>query len=252
MQSDEPNKGLGCLQAVDGGMKREYEHRTNQCHAFANRMRGPRVTLREAHSLMESRVIPSVTYSMPITSFTDKECRNLNKIIDSTMVNKYRYNRHMPRAVMYSPLDLGGADYPCFEVIQDQKGLLNLIKQLRWGRTMANDILVVLSAVQFATGLCNPILMDTATDISYVGKGWFMHIRNRLKMMDAQLWIEHQWSPPLQRQADSSIMERISKLPYATTDVKTKCNMCRLYMKVVTIADLAHLDGKHIPAARLT
>jgi len=152
------------------------------------------------------------------------------------MVNKYRYNRHMPRAVMYSPLDLGGADYPCFEVIQDQKGLLNLIKQLRWGRTMANDILVVLSAVQFATGLCNPILMDTATDISYVGKGWFMHIRNRLKMMDAQLWIEHQWSPPLQRQADSSIMEsmldympRQAYYPYTKQQPNTLW-LCPTYM----------------------
>ena len=69
--------------------------------------------------------------------------------------------------------------------------------------------------------------------------------------MKAQLWIEHQWTPPLQRQGDSSIMMRISKLPYATTDTKTKCNMCRLYARVVTVADLAHLDGSHIPAARL-
>ena len=46
-------------------------------------------------------------------------------------------------------------------------------------------------------------------------------------------------------------MMRISELPYATTDTKTKCNMCRLYARVVTVADLAHLDGSHIPAARL-
>ena len=117
-----------------------------------------------------------------------------------------------------------------------------MIKQLRWGGTIANDILVVLSAVQFASGLCNPILMDTEIDMSYVGKGWFTHMRSRLKLMDAQLWIEHQWSPPLQRQDDSSIMENTSMLPYATTAVKTKCNMCRLYMNAITIADLVHLD----------
>ena len=101
----------------------------------------------------------------------------------------------MSWTVMYSPLALGGANYPCLEVIQDQKGILNLIKQLRWGKTMANDILVMLSAVQFASGLCKPIMMDTETNLPYIGKGWFTHMRQHLHLMNAQLWIKYKKLP---------------------------------------------------------
>ena len=159
----------------------------NQCHTLTNRILGPRVTLRKAHTLMDSRVIPNVRYSMPLTSFTRKECKNLNTAIDKNMVNKYRYNRHMPRTVLYISLELGGANYPCFEITQDQKGILNMIKQLRWNKTIANDILVVLSAMQFASGLCEPVMMNTTTDLSYTSQGWFTHTRQRLHSTNAQL-----------------------------------------------------------------
>lgn len=95
-------------------------------------------------------------------------------------------------------------------------------------------------------------MMNTTTDLSYTSQGWFTHTRRRLHSMNAQLWIEHQWSPPLQRQEDTSLVQSISQLSYVTTTIKTKCNMCRFYLRIVTIADLAHEDGKHIPANRMT
>ena len=82
------------------------------------------------------------------------------------MLNKYHLNRNMPKAVIYSPYNMGGMNYPSFQVLQDQMGTMNLLKQLQWNKTVANDFLVTLSAVQFTSGLCEPILMDTSTDLT--------------------------------------------------------------------------------------
>ena len=92
------------------------------------------------------------------------------------MVSKSTFNKHMARAVLYSPLHMVGMNYPYFKIIQDQKGILNFMKQLRWNSTVTNNLLVVLSVIQSASGLCKPVLMDTHTNLTYISQGWFTHI----------------------------------------------------------------------------
>ena len=198
MSSSTPNKGLGCHQAVDGNMLTEYTHQIKQCRQVSSRARSARLTFYEAKSMLESRIIPQVTYSMSLTTFTALQCKNMNIIIDRTMLNKMGINRNMPRAVVYSSLQWGGMNYPNFQIIQDQKGILYLIQQLRWQGTIANDLLTVLSAVQLVSGLCRPLLEDTTTNLHYMNQGWFTHIRRRLAKMNGNIWIEHQWCPQLQ------------------------------------------------------
>ena len=108
---------------------------------------------------------------MPITSFTRQQYKQLNTTMDKVMLNKYQLNRKMPKVVIYSPYNMGGMIYPSFLIIQDQMNIMNLLKQLRWNKTVANDFLVTLSAVQFTSGLCKPIFMETETDLSYVPRG---------------------------------------------------------------------------------
>ena len=136
---------------------------------------------------------------------------------------------------------------PSFQIMQDQMRIMNLMKQLRWDKTVANDFLVTLSVVQFNEGLCEPILMDMATGQSYVPSGWIMHLRSRLNKWGGAMWIEHQWTPQLQREHDCSIMKFLSRVPGATKRKMEKCIMCRLYSRVVTLSNISHLDGTHIP-----
>ena len=71
---------------------------------------------------------------------------------------------------LYSSLKQAGLNYPSFQIRQDQKGILTLLEHLRWNGTVRNDIFVVLSAIQLVAGLCQPILEDIDTDVSYIGK----------------------------------------------------------------------------------
>ena len=137
-------------------------------------------------------------------------------------------------------------NYPSFLRIQDQMNIMNLLKQLRWNKTVANDFLVTLSAVQFTSGLCVSLFMETETDLSYVPKGWILHLRSRLNEWGGRLWIEHQWTPPLQRRNDVSLMKAFSRVPGATIRKIEKCNMCRLYSRVITLSDISDPRGTHI------
>ena len=112
-------------------------------------------------------------------------------------------------------------------------------------------MLVVLSAVQLMSGLCVPVMEDVTTDLSYIGGGWFVHQRERLKDLNATMWIEHQWTPQLQRQNDQSLMKAFSLDGKATHQQKLIANLCRVYLRVITIAELANEKGTMIPGNRM-
>jgi hypothetical protein len=160
-----PNKGLGCLMAPSGQQESENKHRVKQCREIAHRAAKEKTDLKSSMNLLNIRILPAVTYSMPTTSFNTKQCRAMNTAIDPMMLNKLNFNKHMPKAVMYAPKHRAGHGYPSFEVIQDQKGLLTMLKHFRWMGTVGNDMLVVLSALQIVSGLCEPIMEEVETDL---------------------------------------------------------------------------------------
>ena len=180
---------------------------------------------------------------MSVTSFSTDQCRILNTIVDEVMLPKYRMNRHTPKAVVYSPLYMGGLNYPSFEIIQDQQGFMMMLKHLRWNGTVAKDLLVVLSAIQLVSGLCSPIFEDVHTDLSFLGPGWLLHQRSRMAIPNITLWIERQWTPPLQRVGDQSLMFAFINIANATTKILEMAKYCRCYLRVITTADIADLNG---------
>ena len=65
--------------------------------------------------------------------------------------------------------------------------------------------------------------------------------------MKGQMWVKHQWSPPLQRFRDQSLMKAFSNdgTSIGKLDI---ANHCRLYMKCITLSDLANTRGVLLPS----
>ena len=83
--------------------------------------------------------------------------------------------------------------------------------------------------------------------------GHISHLRERLRQLGGGIWIENAWVPHLQREHDESIMGAFIK-------VKTKgaskarlenANLCRMYAKVITVAELTNMNGRTISPKRL-
>ena len=123
VDSSKPKKGLGCLQAIDANQEEEFETRLTKCRKLASSVSRARLNLHEVHHLMHPRIMPATIYPMTVTTFTAKQCKQLNTAIDAVMLNKYRMNRHTPKAVVYSPLHLGSLNYPSYLIKQDQRSL---------------------------------------------------------------------------------------------------------------------------------
>lgn len=68
-----------------------------------------------------------------------------------------------------------------------------------------------------------------------------------MRNIDMAFWIKEAWTPSLQREGDASLMERYSRIEGVTAGELTKTNEVRIYLGVITIADLVHPNGKYIP-----
>jgi hypothetical protein len=254
--SNYPNKGLGChlapTAAQQGTDEHEFETRRTQAQKMASAFLPIPLAPHEAHNVMQGRTMTSIGYSAAVTRFDKDQCGKLNTILNKVLLPKLRVNRHMPHAVVYSPLSFGGISWPSFQIRQDTESILTMIKHLRWNQTVGTDMLVVLSAWQLASGLCEPIMEQVDLNLSFIGVGWFPQVRKRLQAMKGRIWIERQWTPELQRQNDTSIMRSFILIPGITENTLKLLNYVRLYLRVITLADIANEQGNMIPGQRFS
>ena len=94
------------------------------------------------------------------------------------------------------------------------------------------------------------IFLSTTQNLKYVGIGLIPHLRERLKALKGELHIKRAWTPKLQRLNDASIMEQFHMICTSQTQLNV-ANNCRLWLRVITISDLADISGRTIPFDRL-
>ena len=197
--------------------------------------------------MLSSRVLPSVTYPMSLTSFNENQCKAISKRIERIVLPKMSINSRTSRAVVYGPTILGGMNFPCIQTTQDRLGIMNLLKHLRHDSEIGTDIRALISAHQLHSGALSPILDDPTLELPHMINGWIKSIRSGLRRLNGQLWIEGAWTPERQRVGDVSLMEAFCRLPRVTRDQLEKANHCRLFLRAITLSDITTMDGDYIP-----
>ena len=247
-----PNKGLGYLLCPDGSQEPQFQATYDVLRKICGNVARAHLTESEVRHLLRTRILPKLSYTLHTTSFTHKQCSRLNTLLRTHVVPRMRLNRHYPSAVLYGPIKYGGMDFPHIHTLQTRVQVQYILKQLRWNKSVANDIIVTLDSIQLNAGLSSPILEDVAQPITYLGHSYFLSLRQRMAEIQASLWIEGIWHPQHQREGDRFLMDYFIRIPGITTAELRKANAVRLYMRVLTISDLADPTGHFIPDGMLT
>ncbi len=248
----QPNEGLGFLLCPDGNQLPQFQSLLTAVRKLCSSINCSFLNEDETRQALRQRLVPKLTYVLHTTSFTPIQCGAINTIIGKTFLPRLRLNRHYPRAVLYGPIIYGGMAFPELHSLQCATQLEYIIKQLRWNRTVANDFLTTIDSAQLHTGVGPPLMEITTPMIKYAGPSLILSLRDQLTQIGGSLWIEDIWSPPLQREQDEFIMDRFLRIPGITTSQLHKANAVRLYLRVLTIADIAHPSGRFIPDGNLS
>ena len=249
---DQPNVGLGYLLCPDGNQEPQFRMTVEAMQKIGTSVASSSLSESETRQLLRQRLLPKLSYILHTTSFTSKQCARIDSVLRTYILPRLRINRHFPAAVLYGPIKYGGLAFPHVHTLQTEVQLRYILKQLRWNRTVANDIIVTLDSIQLYAGLQYPLLEHPGLPVNYAGKSFFLSFRQRLANINASLWIEDVWKPQPQREGDQFIMELFIRIPGITAAELRRANAVRLYLRVLTIADLADSTGHFIPTDMLT
>ena len=168
-----------------------------------------------------------------------------------TIIAKCGYNCNTKRAIIYGPMEYGGAN---FRRLYDQQGIAQVQLFLRHWRTSttAGKLLrCVVEWAQYCVGTSNPLMEHVQEDLPHLESRWLSSLREYLAFINAGLQLDNTGVAPLERRHDEFIMDRIlSSKKFNRSEIK-RLNYCRLFLGALTISDLATTGGNQLDHAKL-
>ena len=76
----------------------------------------------------------------------------------------------MRDTVIFGTMNQVGMEFPEAYTLQDQLQIPDIIQQLRWDKTVANNILVTLNNIQLNAGFVTPLMEDTGPRMENVNR----------------------------------------------------------------------------------
>lgn len=189
----------------------------------------------------------SVDYVLPLTYFTESQLETVQKKAHKSFLNKCGYHRNTKLAVVYGPIHWGGIEFFHLYDLQGYGQVATFIKYWRTPKTQSGQMLrLVMSWIQYCAGTGSSVLMDVETKMPHLESMWITSMRDYLASIGARLELLQEYIPERQREGDTYIMDHV--LAHATFKPKQikAINWCRLYLGVVTIADMSNAAGTHI------
>jgi hypothetical protein len=93
---NESERTLGVRLCPDGNMRKEREWLHDKAKNFAKLLRSSHFHQTEAYAAYVYYYIASITYSLPLTTFTKTECKNIQSSAINAILPALGFNQHMP------------------------------------------------------------------------------------------------------------------------------------------------------------
>jgi hypothetical protein len=108
IEPSESYKYVGVQLALDGNMTTQITTLKSKCLIINGALSHVYMSARDTNQGYTTVFVPSIRYVLPTTSIPQIILLKIQSPIINTVLTKMGYNRHMPRAVVFSPTTLGG------------------------------------------------------------------------------------------------------------------------------------------------
>ena len=242
---------LGLRLPTDGSFDIEYRHRISQSKKMATLLKKAPLTSHEAYTHFRQYYIPSMSYPFPVTTFSTKQCQEIQRHYIFTLLPKLGINRHMPRAPIYAPTSLGGAQLLDLRVLQVVHQLQSLQQHIRRQDATGMSLCANYRALQVLVGSSKPFLqLDYSLYKHYIDcNNRWAYVWNICQDHNISIQATFLWAP-VSRYApnDISLMDTAVHHPNYKRDPNKlhAINACRIYLQIFFLSDMATYTGKHI------
>ena len=237
---------LGVYLAPNGNNKLQVQKLKEKATKMTEYIRTGHIKKNEAWIALTTMAMKSVKYPLPELTLTEKECEEIMWILIKTFLPRTGINRNIKRDVLYGDLEVQGLGIKSLYLTQGLSHIADIIEHT-WKQTITGHLIkVCLENLRIELGCNIPILESKYEDYdeiimteSWIQSTWLFMSGNSIKLKDNTPFI------PLGREEDKILMEHFMLQGYKGIELRN-INCCRLYLKVITLADITSGDGETI------
>ena len=250
LEINEGMKQLGIILPINGTFNQEKIRRIQECEELGKKLYRSPLTHTESIVVYKMYFIPKIIYPLSITQFKQKECNEIQSKFYKYALPKMGINRHTPRAILFGPIDMGGAGLFDIYVAQAQQHIVQAMYHIRRMDHVGQALLSNLSAYEVTIGSSNELFQLNPWKYCYGEKESTIFFLWKM----IRFWKLNVKVVPNNRNKNNTNKREKTIMDIAVNDVKIKCdewklraiNACRLYHGVVYPSDMSLYSGKFI------
>jgi hypothetical protein len=242
-ETSEACKSLGCYPAPDGNQTQQYEVLLKKAMAFGAAARHRATTKTDAYMKHNVFFMPAMTFPLGIADIEHKDLQVIQQKFLKPSKQQMGFRSTTSNALMFAPRHYLGVGLPSMPIISDMLHLRMLCGHLREGKKISETMLATLGALQLQSGLVTPVFRSPTKYNQWCEKGWTRKCWEILIHHGIELHCDSFACPNLLRGHDTSIMKTLMDSGKFERWQMRDINRCRLYLKAITVSDIASACG---------
>ncbi len=231
-----------------GSFQREVEYLHEKAITWTQKIAAGGISKADARKAYFAYLNKAIAYSAPVISLNKEQCGTIQQEATTAVLHSQGVSSKFPRVVAFAPISIGGlglrnlyTDHGVFHVMEAQR-------HIRYGTSIGKLMTFNVNWAQLISGQREQLWMKPEIDLTYLKEFdciWIERIQKALRESGTQLWIERAWKPKRQRVNDQFLMEAFCEAEYKTHEL-AHLNRCRIWLQVLTLADVISPSGTYI------
>ena len=245
----EAKRMLGVFLAIDGSNNIQHKHMRNIAERWYDQIRAGHLNRYDAWMALTTTVMKTLEYPLLASTLTEKECTSIMAPILTGGLPKMGVSRSMARDLVYAPLKYQGLSINNLYTTQGLEHIMAILDHM-WRNTETGKLMrISMEVMKIELGIRGSLFQQ---DYEVLGH------------LCEDTWIKHLWKFAFEsgiqidddvedfsyaRENDTTLTSQFAiayKNGCITKSEWKKANLCRLYMKVLTVGDIATGHGLNI------
>ena len=235
-------KGLGVHMNFMGTFSHHAKLMKSKFDSLARRLRQSHLSPGLSRTFYHSFYIPSVKYSLPVTSMQASDLHAVQSKMTASILNSLGYNQHYPHSVAFAPQHVFGVGLYDIRLEQGFAQIQALLDYVGTDHKVGKVILISLRHLQAEAGVSFDLFRTPTTPVCYLTDCWLVGIRNFCSLHGISINIRQNRVPQLARVSDSCLMDHALPM-HLTKQQLIDLNLARIHLKVTTVSDIATACG---------
>ena len=240
------HKTLGHYKEPAGTQTEQYRQLHNKSNDITHFLWSSPVSRAETLMFYNACYLPSICYPLTCSHFTRQQLDTIQRRAMAIIIARSGYNRNTKKAVLYGPIEFGGAR---FHHLYDKQGIQQVeyfIRHWREQTEVGKMLKCTIAWAQLNVGVSYSILANPASTLPHFESKWLKSIRTYLDSIHASIELDNPCVPQIQRRGDSYIMDHVLESRQFSPMEIRHINYCRLYLQAITVSDLAVTNGERL------